>query len=102
VSFDGVGDDESGTLNDLNLPADSDDFRSSWEIEDAPSEEFRGYQIIARAMSNDIPADVFDTFAESRYGDSPAFSGHIDDVVESDRLEDLIAALEARGYKVIQ
>ena len=80
------------------LPADDDELGM---LDDEPAPEFRGYNIIAKAMSNDIPADLFKEFCESAYGNSPAFSGHIDDHVEADRLPALVAALEARGYTVI-
>ncbi len=69
--------------------------------DEAPAAEFRGYNIIAKAMSDDIPTDLFKEFCESVHGNSPLFSGHIDDRVEADRLPALIAALEARGYTVI-
>ena len=84
------------------FPAMRPTFVRPWEAEVAPDEEFRGYDIIAKAMSNDIPRDLFDEFARSRSGDSPAFSGHIDDSVASERLDELIAALEARGYTVVR
>ena len=102
VSFDGRTGDGSDSENGRDLPADDDDFRSDWEIEEAPAEEYRVYQIIAQAMSHDIPSDVFKEFAESHYGNSPAFSGHIDDNVSAADLDALIAALEARGYTVIR
>jgi hypothetical protein len=102
VPFGGVTEEEFVPENGRSLPADSTDFRSEWEIEEAPAEEYRGYQLIAQAMSRDIPSDVFEQFAESRHGNSPAFSGHIDDSVPADQLESLIAVLKARGYTVVR
>lgn len=102
VSFDGLDADGFDPEGGRYLPADDDDFRTSWEIEEAPAEEYRGYELIATAMSNDIPPDVFEEFAESRYGDSPVFSGHIDDSVPAEQLDALIAVLETRGYTVIR
>jgi hypothetical protein len=92
VDFD--GDDE--------FPSDATDFRPEWEIEEAPAEEWRGYNVIAKAMSDDVPKDIFNEFAADSYGDSPVFSGHIDSHVDADRLEAMIAALEARGYVIIR
>lgn len=102
VPFDGLTEEEFDPENGRYLPADGTDFRSEWEIEEAPAEEYRGYQVIAQAMSRDIPIDVFKQFAESRHGNSPAFSGHIDDSVPADQLDGLIAVLKARGYTVVQ
>jgi hypothetical protein len=100
VSFDGLSEEEFDPENGRFLTADSQDFRSFHEIEEAPDDEFRGYQQIAFAMSSDIPTDLFEQFAGSRQGDSPAFSGNIDESVSADQLPALIAALEARGYTV--
>jgi hypothetical protein len=81
------------------LPADDD----ALPVDDhEPAPEYRGYDIIAKAMSGDIPTDIFDEYCTSVDGDSPLFSGHIDDRVEADKLPALIAALEARGYTVIE
>ena len=57
---------------------------------EAPAEEFRGYDVISAAMSSDIPKDLFDRFATSRYGNSQVFSGHYDDSVANEDLEALI------------
>lgn len=103
VDFDGV---ESGDYDpddeDRFLPADDDEFLTEWEKEDEPAEEYRGYVIIARAMSSDIPSDLFKEFCTESWGDSPAYSGHIDDHVAADKLPALVAALRARGYTVIE
>lgn len=85
-----------------DFPADSQEFRSDWEETEAPAEEFRGYDIVSKAMSSHIPRDLFERFAGSNYGNSPVFSSHIDDHVSNENLDALIAALEARGYTVIR
>ena len=54
---------------------------------EAPAEKFRGYDVISAAMSSDIPKDLFDRFATSRYGNSQVFSGHYDDYVANEDLE---------------
>jgi hypothetical protein len=87
---------------DDDFPSDDTDFRPEWEADEAPAEEWRGYSVIANAMSDDLPADIFKEFAIDSYGDSPGFSGKIDSHVDVDRLEPMIAALEARGYVVIR
>ena len=87
---------------DDEMPSDATDFRPEWEIEEAPAEEWRGYNVIAKAMSDDVPEDIFNEFAVDSYGDSPVFSGRIDSHVDADRLEAMIAALEARGYVIIR
>ena len=87
---------------DNDFPSDETDFRPDWEIEEAPAEEWRGYSIIANAMSDDVPADIFDEFGVETNGDSPAFSGQIDSHVSADRLEAMIAALETRGFVIIR
>lgn len=102
VDFDGV---EAGAYDpddeDRFLPADDDEFLTEWEKEDEPAEEYRGYVIIARAMSSDIPSDLFEEFCAESWGNTPAYSGHIDDHVSADKLPALVAALESRGYTVI-
>jgi len=100
VDFEGV---ESGEFDpddeDRFLPED-DKILSDWN-EDAPDDEYRGYVVISQAMSSDIPSDIFEEFCSKTYGGSPAYDGHIDDRVLDDKLPALIAALEARGYTVI-
>lgn len=99
VVFDGVPEEECDPSGGCQfLPADDDEL---FELDDEPAPEFRGYAIIAKAMSDDIPIDIFKEFCESVYGNSPAFSGHIDDRVEAERLPALVAALESRGYTVV-
>ena len=99
VVFDGVPEEECDPSEGcVFLPADDDELG---ELDDEPAPEFRGYDIIAKAMSDDIPSDIFKEFCESVYGNSPAFSGHIDDRVEADRLPALVVALRARGYTVV-
>lgn len=102
VIFDGLTEDEFDPDEGLRfIPGDDDDCGVFDPSED-PAEEFRGYELISKAMSNDIPPDLLAEFGSSTYGNSPAFSGHIDDRVEAERLDDLISALEARGYTVVR
>ncbi len=44
-------------------------------VDDEPAPEFRGCDIIAKAMSDDIPANIFKQFCESVYGNSPVDRG---------------------------
>lgn len=103
LDFDGI---EAGDYDpddeDRFLPADDVEFLTEWEKEDEPAAEYRGYVIIARAMSSDIPSDLFTEFCAESWGDTPAYSGHIDDHVAADKLPALVAALEMRGYTVIE
>ena len=102
VHFEGLDGTEPGLDGeDCYLPADDEGFLTEWEAEEEPAEEFRGYVVIAHAMSSDIPSDLFEEFCGSSYGGSPAFDGHIDDHVDAVRLPALIIALEARGYTVV-
>jgi len=102
VHFEGLDGTEPGLASeDCYLPADDVGFLTEWEAEEAPAGEFRGYAVIARAMSSDIPSDLFEEFCASSYGGSPGFDGHIDGHVDAARLPALIAALEARGYTVV-
>jgi len=102
VTFDGVPDDWQDREDFGFLPADDEDFRMSWEIEEAPDEDYRGYTIIATAMSSDIPSDIYEEFAVTVRSDTPVYSALIDEHVDRDRLGALVEALEARGYTVVQ
>lgn len=102
VYFEGLDGTEPGLDGeDCYLPADDKPFLTEWEAEEEPAEEFRGYVVIAHAMSSDIPSDLFEEFCGSSYGGSPGFDGHIDDHVDAVKLPALIIALEARGYTVV-
>ena len=102
VDFEGLDGTEPGLDGeDCYLPADDVGFLNEWEAEEAPAEEFRGYVVIARAMSSDIPSDLFEEFCASLHGGSPGFDGHVNDHVDAVGLPALIAALEARGYTVV-
>jgi hypothetical protein len=100
VVFDGVPEEECDPSEGCDfLPADDTELLVP---DDTPAPEFRSYDIIAKAMSGDIPSDIFEEFCQSTSGNSPAFSGHIDDRVDAERLPALVAALQARGYTVIE
>jgi hypothetical protein len=82
-------------------PGDDTEFRTDWETEVEPAEEYRGLAVIMGSSKNDLPADVFAKFGKENWGDSPAFGGFIDCGIKIDQLDDALAELRSRGYVII-
>lgn len=89
VSF--AGDDDSGA------PSDSDRLRSESDLDEEVEDHFG--HVLETSMSGDVPADLFDEFCVRQ---SPMFVDYEISYVEDERLDAMIAALEARGYTVIR
>ena len=87
VEFD--GDDEA------NAPSDSDDFGS--ETDDEVEDHYM--HMIETAMCEDVPADILDAF-DARI--TPMFVEYEMAAVEAERLDEMIAALEARSFTIVR
>lgn len=86
-----------GGDDDANAPADSDRCRSESDL-DEEVEDHYGH-VIEIGMADDVPADIFDEFCTRQ---SPMFVDYEISYVEDERLDEMIAALEERGYTVIR
>lgn len=82
--------------DDANAPADHTDFRSEHERESEVEDVYMS--IIEGAMLGDVPEDVLQTSCRTQ---SPRFSDGPLSRVEPEQLDEMITALEARGYTVI-
>lgn len=84
------------------LPGDDEDFREEQIAWDEP--EVRYWSVIAGATADDLPSDLAAEHCVDRYATgSPGSSGSfIDSSVDPDRLNELIAELEVRGYAVLR
>lgn len=97
--FDFRGDD-TATDDYEYLPGDDVDFREEQVAWDEP--EVRYWDVIARATSGDLPADLAAEYCSDYHATgSPGSSGaYIGSWVDAARLDELIVEIEARGYTV--
>lgn len=91
VDFDGDDDD--------NTPSDSTDFRSESELDNEVEDDHVFVHVIAISMDDDVPADLLAEFCSHS---APMFVDYTIVYVTEDRLEPLIAALEARGHAIVR
>ena len=91
--FDFAGEDEA--------TGDDVDFREEQIAWDEP--EVRFWDVLAGATARDLPSDLAAGYCTDQYAtDSPGSSGaFINSSVDEDRLAELAAELEARGYTVL-
>ena len=95
--FDG---DDTATDDYECVPGDDVDFREERIAWDEP--EVRYWDVIAGATARDLPSDLVAEYCINSYATgSPGSSGSfIDSSVDPQRLVDLVAQLEARGYTI--
>lgn len=98
VDFDG---DDRPTDDYEFLPGDDVDFREDQVAWDEP--EVRYWDVIVRASRHDLPADLAERYCSDRQATgSPGSSGaYIGSWVDEDRLGEVIAELEHRGFTVV-
>lgn len=99
VVFEG---DDTATDDYDYLPGDDVDFREEQIAWDEPA--VRYWDALASATARDLPSDLATEYCTDRYATgSPGSSGSfIDSSVDEDRLAELVAELEARGYAIIR
>ena len=98
--FDFAGEDEATDDYDY-LPSDDVDLGEEQIALDEP--EVRFWDVLAGATARDLPSDLAAGYCTDQYAtDSPGSSGaFINSSVDEDRLAELVAELEARGYTVL-
>jgi hypothetical protein len=94
--------DDTATDDYDYLPGDDHDFREEQIAWDEPA--VRYWNALAGATARDLPSDLATEYCTDRYATgSPGSSGSfIDSSADPDRLAELVAELEARGYTVIR
>lgn len=99
VDFDG---DDVPTDDYEFLPGDDVDFREDQVAWDEP--EVRYWDVIVRASRHDLPTDLAERYCSDHEATgSPGSSGaYIGSWVDEDRLDELTAELEDRGFTVIR
>jgi hypothetical protein len=80
---------------DDDAPADDDDVRALHEIDNEIADVFA--HTVQTRMLDDVPAELLHEFDAVR---SPMFVDHRIGVIDPDRLDEVIAALAARGVTV--
>ena len=92
--------DDTATDDYDYLPGDDFDFREEQIPWDEPQVRF--WDVLAGATARDLPSDLAAEYCTDQYATgSPGSSGaFINSSVDEDRLAELVAELEARGYTV--
>ena len=83
--------------DDKNAPSDSTDFRSEDELDNEVEDPYT--HTIETRMCDDVPADILKAFDAIQ---SPIFVDYKSASVQAERLDEVIAALEARGFSVLR
>lgn len=92
-----VGDVDFDGDDDANAPDDTTNFRPDHEIENEVEDHFA--HTLETGMADDVPDDILQTFDAIH---QPMFSTSPIASVQEDRLEEMIEALQWRGYTIVR
>lgn len=83
--------------DDANAPSDATNFRSEYELDNEVEDHFT--HTLETRMCDDVPADILHAFDAVQ---NSMFVDYRSAFVTAERLDDMIVALEARGFTVIR